>query len=116
VPKSPPRRCPRPGCRCYAPCPEHKPGQRSARAEAYHGLYGAAWRRARLAYLADHPLCVVCQERGYLTPATLIDHITPHCGDIDKFWSQSNWQSLCARCHGIKTAREDGGFGNAPKR
>ena len=31
---------------------------------------------------------------------------------MELFWDSSNWQGLCAKCHGIKTASEDGGFGN----
>lgn len=43
--------------------------------------------------------------------AEVVDHIVPHKGDLSLFWSRSNWQSLCKRCHDIKTAMEDGGFG-----
>ncbi|WP_289184903.1 HNH endonuclease [uncultured Parasutterella sp.] len=28
------------------------------------------------------------------------------------FWDESNWQALCKHCHDVKTAKEDGGFGN----
>lgn len=41
----------------------------------------------------------MCQERGRITAATVVDHITPHKGDTALFWDQSNWQSLCASCH-----------------
>jgi 5-methylcytosine-specific restriction protein A len=99
------------------PCREHT-GKRSARAEENHKLYGRDWRRARLAYLADHPLCECddCRKNGWLKPATVIDHIIPHKGDLELFWdSENNWMAMSARCHSIKTAREDGGFGNAPR-
>jgi 5-methylcytosine-specific restriction enzyme A len=43
--------------------------------------------------------------------ATVADHITPHKGDPVLFWDPDNLQSLCAACHGRKTATEDGGFG-----
>ncbi|WP_309242099.1 HNH endonuclease [Paenibacillus sp. S150] len=36
----------------------------------------------------------------------------PHKGDMELFWNEANWQPLCASCHGIKTAKEDGGYGN----
>lgn len=43
--------------------------------------------------------------------ASVVDHIVPHKGDQKLFWRRSNWQSLCKRCHDVKTATEDGGFG-----
>lgn len=59
-----------------------------------------------------------------------VDHIIPHRlgaaldgGDVEMiqaaqalFWDSSNWQGLCSTCHKAKTAREDGGFGNATVR
>jgi 5-methylcytosine-specific restriction enzyme A len=69
--------------------------------------YGHKWRKARTYYLSHHPLCVRCGDG-----ATVVDHITPHKGDMGLFWDSSNWQSLCAPCHSRKTAKEDGGFGN----
>jgi 5-methylcytosine-specific restriction protein A len=47
-------------------------------------------------------MCNVCKRE----PASILDHVVPHRGDPVLFWSESNWQSLCATCHGIKTARE----------
>lgn len=44
--------------------------------------------------------------------ATVVDHITPHGGDVALFWDVANWQGLCKAHHDEKTAREDGGFGN----
>ena len=64
------------------------------------------WRRARLVFLARHPLCVDC-GRG----ATVVDHRDPHRGDPAVFWDSRRWQALCASCHGRKTAAQDGGFG-----
>jgi 5-methylcytosine-specific restriction endonuclease McrA len=52
-------------------------------------------------YLQAHPLCTMClgQNPPKITPATVVDHKTPHHGDQALFWSESNWQSLCARHH-----------------
>lgn len=75
--------------------------------------YTYKWRQARASFLSANPLCLECEKAGRLTPATVVDHVEPHKGDMAKFWSQRNWQPLCASCHSIKTAREDGGFGNA---
>lgn len=63
-----------------------------------------------------HPLCRICELAGRVTPASVVDHITPHKGDASLMWGQSNWQALCKPCHDHKTATEDGGFGRAPKR
>jgi 5-methylcytosine-specific restriction enzyme A len=71
--------------------------------------YGRQWRKARAAYLAVHPLCVMCEAAGDVTPATVVDHRVHHEGPHDRlFWDQENWQSLCKRCHDRKTARERG--------
>ena len=67
--------------------------------------YDARWRTAREAYLANHPLCVQCMREKRITAATCVDHIIPHRGDKRLFWDIGNWQSLCASCHGKKTAR-----------
>jgi 5-methylcytosine-specific restriction protein A len=79
-------------------------------------LYTKAWEKARAAYLRAHPLCM-CEEcdegRKRLTAATVVDHKMPHRGDRALFWDSSNWQSMAKACHDRKTAREDGGFGNA---
>ena len=71
--------------------------------------YDARWNKARIEHLDEHPLCVDCAKRDYITPATVVDHIVPHKGDQTLFWNQSNWQSLCKPCHDRKTATEDMG-------
>lgn len=62
-------------------------------------MYGAAWRKARAAFLAEHPLCRMCGQLGQVTPATRVDHVIPHRGDVELFWLESNWQPLCQPCH-----------------
>lgn len=61
--------------------------------------YGSQWRRARAAYLAQHPLCVMCKEQGRVVPASVVDHVIPHKGDAALFWAPANWQSLCQPHH-----------------
>ena len=56
----------------------------------------------RISFLGRHPVCNLCRR----APASILDHIKPHRGDADLFWNQSNWQSLCIRFKGIKTAEE----------
>ena len=115
------RPCRWPGCgrACHGGyCDRHADAARQEQAEkdqargtsAQRG-YGYKWQKASKAYLAAHPLCVHCKERDVVTPATVVDHIIPHRGDMTLFWDRSNWQSLCKTHHDIKTATEDGGFG-----
>lgn len=75
-------------------------------------LYGNEWKKARKAWLMEHPLCAECERQGRVTPATIVDHIRPHKGDLSLFWDTGNWESLCKHHHDAKTAREDNGFGN----
>ncbi len=72
----------------------------------HHWMYGSEWRKARLHFLADHPVCVECEARGMVRQATDVDHITRHDGDRTLFWDRDNWQSLCKECHDAKTVRE----------
>lgn len=61
-----------------------------------------------------------CQQKGcglicYGTGSShdrlpICDHIKPHKGDMDLFHDANNLQTLCKRCHDIKTAMEDGGL------
>lgn len=61
--------------------------------------YTWAWKKARDAYLREHPLCAYCEERGKYELATLVDHRIPHRGDQKLFWDQKNWASSCRPCH-----------------
>ncbi|GKX34646.1 MAG: hypothetical protein MnENMB40S_22640 [Rhizobiaceae bacterium MnEN-MB40S] len=64
--------------------------------------YNGAWEKARKAYLEQHPDCVICGA-----PATTVDHIIAHKGDMALFWSKQNWQSLCAHCHNSTKQRQE---------
>jgi 5-methylcytosine-specific restriction protein A len=45
-----------------------------------------------------------------------VDHRVPHRrGDLALFWDRTNWCAMSKPCHDAKTAREDGGFGNATR-
>ena len=70
-------------------------------------LYDRRWRRARLSYLAAHPLCVMCQQQGRITPAAVVDHVVPHRGDRELFWRQDNWQALCKPHHDSSKQRAE---------
>ena len=74
-------------------------------------LYDHRWRQASRAFLASHPLCVLCEEADRTTRATQVDHVVAHKGNRTLFWDASNWRALCASCHSRKTVLEDGRFG-----
>ncbi|MCK9569272.1 HNH endonuclease [Candidatus Pacearchaeota archaeon] len=106
------RPCNAPGCGRLTTeryCERHKHQTRPTSSHARG--YTPAWRRARLIYLAEHPLCAQCAKQGRRAAATVVDHIVPHKRNQELFWDEANWQGLCKTCHNRKTASEDGGFG-----
>ena len=70
-----------------------------------------AWRRLRESVLRDDPLCAECKRAGRVVQARLVDHIDGDATNNER----TNLQGLCWPCHSAKTAREDGGFGNAKR-
>lgn len=89
------------GCGQIQPCPVHR---RSTL------RYGNRWRRFRLHYLREHPLCVRCEQRGITRAAREVDHIVPLPDDVrtdaDPRVFAGRFQALCSDCHKVKT-RED---------
>ena len=75
------------------------------RASAASRGYGARWRRLRVMFLREHPLCVDPYNlHSGPVAATDVDHIVARRdGGSDKF---SNLQPLCHSCHSIKTNEE----------
>jgi 5-methylcytosine-specific restriction protein A len=57
--------------------------------------------------LAREPLCRACAEAGMVVPATDVDHIQRHNGDLSLMFSMNNTQSLCHSCHSRKTMTEN---------
>lgn len=97
---------------------------RDSRLTASERGYGYRWQQARIEWLAKHPCCVMCQQRGLVVPASVVDHIEPPrlaeaklsgCQEAVRealrlFWNRRNWQSLCKRCHdSVKQAQESSG-------
>ena len=115
------RPCATPGCgvltdaaRCVVHRAQAQREQDRQRGSSSERGYGSKWQKASKAFLRAHPLCQCpeCKSGALrLTPATVVDHIVPHRGDMKLFWDSSNWQSMAKACHDRKTAREDGGFG-----
>jgi 5-methylcytosine-specific restriction protein A len=107
--------CPVPLCSALTTggrCSAHTRQADRARGTASQRLYTWQWHKARTAYLADHLLCVDCEAEGVTTPASVVDHLVPHRGDLTLFWDTRNWRAVCRRCHSRKTATHDGGFGH----
>jgi 5-methylcytosine-specific restriction enzyme A len=75
------------------------------RASACQRGYDRKWRRLQFAYLSEHPLCVMCESRGCITEAVLVDHVTPIVAG-GAVLDRANLQSLCVRCHAIKSGRD----------
>lgn len=72
--------------------------------------YGYRWQKAREGWLRKHPLCKMHEQLGRVVLATVVDHVDPHRGDMEKFWNSANWQSLCKDCHdGAKQRLEKSG-------
>jgi 5-methylcytosine-specific restriction protein A len=71
------------------------------------------WQQLRQMQLAVEPLCRFCKARGITTAATVCDHITPHRGDVELFWS-GPFQSLCENCHNVDKARQERGLEPKP--
>ena len=123
MPTKPLRPCRYPGC-------PHLTGDRSGYCEAHlkqtrrqddarrgnsnERGYTYRWQQASKLFLAGNPLCYYCQQKDppVVTAAVLVDHYIPHRGNYDLFWDRSNWRPSCDECHNIKTAKEDGAFGN----
>jgi 5-methylcytosine-specific restriction endonuclease McrA len=52
----------------------------------------------------------MCEQQGMLTPATVVDHVIPHRGDMELFWREGNHQALCKLHHdGAKKSEETTG-------
>lgn len=96
----------------HRPASSGAPRHQVQRPSSAKRMYGYKWQQARDGFLARHPLCAYCEVEGRVTPATVVDHIKSHRNDPALFWNRANWQPLCKRHHDIKTARDDGGFGN----
>lgn len=66
------------------------------------------WRRARLRFLAGHPLCVLCEQAGCVVAAVAVDHRDGHrtVTWLHRFWDETRWQGLCLNCHNRKSATE----------
>ena len=64
------------------------------------------WQAVRRDQLDREPDCRMCKREGRLVMATVCDHVTPHRGDYERFWS-GPFQSLCVTHHNKDKQREE---------
>jgi len=81
--------------------------QREQRVSAHRQGYTRQWSKARARFLQLHPLCTLCEKKGRVTAANVVDHRVPHRGDMTLFWDESGWQSLCEHCHNSTKRAEE---------
>lgn len=109
--KKPLKPCKHPGCRVLTAetyCADHQPARPRKESAEWHYLYtdrAYGWASRRAEQLRREPFCRACAVEGLRVRATDVDHIVPHCGDVELFVS-GELQSLCHRCHSRKTMRE----------
>lgn len=77
----------------------------STRPNSFERGYDTPWKKFRLAYLSEHPLCVECLKLYLFIPATDVDHIKPLRDRPDLKYELSNLQPLCHKHHSAKTAK-----------
>jgi 5-methylcytosine-specific restriction protein A len=65
------------------------------------------WRRLAELHRKIEPCCRMCDLKGIVTAVEIVDHVTPHRGNMKLFY-ESELQSLCRRCHADKTNLEQG--------
>lgn len=84
--------------------PESKPqqGRIHGNTKFYQSM---AWRNLRAIKMREQPLCEECMKKEIITPAKVVDHITPINKGGDPL-SLLNLQSLCSQCHNMKSGRE----------
>jgi len=106
MPQKPMRPCRFPGCPHLTDdksgyCPEHlkqtRRRQDKERGTSTQRGYNYRWQRYRRAYLAAHPLCVLCLKKKpeVVREATVIHHVDRNPKNNEK----SNLIALCDECH-----------------
>lgn len=62
------------------------------------------WKLMRLAYIDQHPLCEICQQKGIISPAVDVHHrisFTDFEGlqRLEMAYNPQNLMALCKECH-----------------
>lgn len=74
---------------------ENKPTKND---KTYHNV---RWRRYSILFRKKNPFCAHCGRY-----ADHVDHIVP-LSQGGAMWDEKNHQSLCIKCHGKKTAKDN---------
>jgi 5-methylcytosine-specific restriction protein A len=106
------RPCAVPGCpelvragRCEQHQREEQKRRDTKTDEARAFYNSRRWRNYRAAYLRKHPLCATCEAAGQVTPARIVDHVTP-MSEGGAPWDPANHQGQCGPCHQRKRQAE----------
>ena len=77
-------------------------GRKKPNTDVYNGTQ---WRKLATMHKRANPCCVACMDKGIVSPAQVTDHILPiNMGGEVYAWH--NLQSLCKRCHDVKSGQE----------
>lgn len=105
MPSRPKRLCAYPGCnqlvdsgRCEKHAKQEQQRYDKQRGSAADRGYDSRWQRFREIYMRSHPLCVMCEDKGYIVKADLIHHIRPLDQGGEKY-ADNNLMSVCNACH-----------------
>lgn len=94
--------------------------RRASGEHSLRGLYNTKrWRdpktgvRARI-LARDGYQCRMCQAmlagKAPAPTSPVVDHITPHKGNLVLFWDEANLQALCKQCHNTEKQRQERGM------
>ena len=104
MPKGPWRHCVHPGCSVLVQrgrCAQHaREPFRSPTHAAPKRIRGTHLQRLRNQLFNRYPLCVLCEQAGRVTIATIRDHIVPLSDGGTE--SETNTQALCESCNELK--------------
>src|SRR5688572_14510636 len=105
MPYAPKRYCAQPGCSHLVPCPVHvRTPFRSPTHAAPKRITGTRLQRLRRQLFERTPLCVLCEQAGRVTIATVRDHIIPLSQGGSE--NDANCQALCWDCNELKRREE----------
>jgi 5-methylcytosine-specific restriction protein A len=76
-----------------------------ALAERKRFYNSARWLKLRAAFLRANPLCLDCEARGDLTPATTPHHVEERLANPDRALDWDNLRPLCSSCHSKRHRR-----------
>ena len=99
-------KCAEPGCNAVQEttrCKQHKRTEANIRKKADPFYKRVKWLKLREYILAIQPYCQECMRNNRKKPADVVDHIKPRKTHPELELDSDNMQSLCFRCHQIKT-------------